>query len=111
MRKIIVIAAIGLSIMSNVFANKADWNGKFIIGYDKQSISVEHTPSNVIFQSMLYAKTCVNFGKGTSFNGIKFQSDVALCTSTNADNFITELEKIGQIVSKDVKLGPTYTTE
>ncbi len=109
MKKLPLIFLIGLSVTSNSFAEKSDWNGKFIIDNNTQSISVEHTPTNVIFQSMITAKTCVSFGKGACFNGIKFKEDLNFCTATNADDFTKEVAKLGPILSRDVKLGPNYT--
>ena len=110
MKKVLAVVALSLGLIPTAFAKQADWNGKFVINHDQQTITVEHTPNGVIFQDMIYTKACIKFGKGVTFNGIKFDDDVKLCTDTNVENFSTELDKLGVVVSRTIKLGPTYTT-
>lgn len=89
------------------FAGKEDWNGLYKLRFGDQVIDASHTSTKVQFLFFSAGK-CVNLQKGSKINGVEIKDDVRLCTDNNITQFSQELQKLGAIVSQDVKPGPTY---
>lgn len=107
-RKIIALS-LGLICTSSVFAGKEDWNGSYKVQVsDTVTWDVVHTPTQVKIL-FISSGVCTHLGKGASINGVKIKEDLDLCVAENVPNFTKEVQKLGTIVNKSVKLGPTYS--
>ena len=106
--KITTIIALALSFGTAAMAGTEDWNGSFTIqDPNGQTKTIKHTPSYINFY-FFTAGTCLFLGKGITINGLKINQDTNLCVSSSVEQFTVEVQKIGSLIRKDVKLGPTY---
>lgn len=101
------LAIIMVFASSYSFAGTEDWNGKFKINFGSQTVEASHTPQKIQFLFFSAGK-CMNLKKGTRINGVEIKEDVSLCTENSIPKFSQELQKLGAILSQDVKRGSTY---
>lgn len=107
-KKIVISTLLGLSLITSAFAGTEDWKGVYNIKFSSgQTQTLTHTSTSVQFLFMTSGK-CMHLAKGSKVNGIEIKETVDLCTQTKVDVFTREVQKLGNIVSKTITLGPTY---
>lgn len=110
-KKIAFSIVLGLSLVTGAFAGSEDWNGSFSFKDNNgETHSVVHAPNYIQFM-FFRVGSCLRLSKGASMNGFVIPENVELCTKTNVETFTNEVQKLGFITNKAVKLGPTYTAE
>lgn len=108
-KKITISMMLILSLVTSAFAGSEDWNGEFTFqNSQNQTYVVKHAPTYVHFLFFTSA-ICIQLSKGANLNGMVIPENVSLCTDLNVEAFTNEVQKLGFITNKTVKLGPTYT--
>lgn len=107
-KKISVGLLVSFISVTNVFAEKNDWDGTFHVrnALDKVE-TIKHTSDKVSYQ-FISAGKCIKIDKGVKLNGVLFENDFNICVNQNVNEFENEVQKIGVIVDKVINLGPTY---
>ena len=108
-KKIAILVVLGLSLATSAFAGPEDWNGAFTFQDSTgEEHSIVHAPNYIQFM-FLRVGSCLLMRKGSKMNGMIIPENVEFCTSANVEKFTNEVQKLGLITNKIVKLGPTYT--
>lgn len=109
LKNIITSVILGLSFTTSAFAGSEDWDGQYIFQTNQgKSYMITHSPTRVQFMFFNIGE-CLSLSKGSSLNGMIIPTDVKLCRMDNVETFTNEVQKLGNITSKKITLGPTYT--
>jgi len=107
-KKTTISLVLGFALAASAFAGSEDWNGTFTF-QDSTGVAraVAHTPTGIQFLFFSVVK-CLHLGKGAKISGVLIPEDVTLCTNSNVETFISQVQKLGLITNKTVTLGASY---
>lgn len=106
--KQILVLCFSLLSATLSFAGAEDWTGNYKIKFSaNDTVEAAHSPTRVQFM-FLSAGKCIQLSKGAVINGVELKQDVNLCTNSKVEVFTAEVAKLGAILNKTIKLGPTY---
>ena len=107
-KKAVISMVLGFALVASAFAGSEDWNGTFTFQDSTgEARAVAHTPTGIQFLFFSVGK-CLRLGKGAKINGMIIPEDVTLCTNSNVEAFIGQVQRLGFITNKTVTLGPSY---